>query len=463
MGKRTVDNRASTARGTKLHEKSKQGAFKGRKSTPRGAIGRERELAKKEKAPMWLIVVLDALARQRATKEALDKVLQNLCKRHRIGARERKIAGDAAYALVRNRKAIGDRIAEGINRLGGVSPQTRDQDLAGVLLALAQQGQERPFTPALPFSLEETVAIAFEEQEKLRPKLPKWLEKRMRTLTHGDEDHDEFLEALFTRAPFCVAFDERHVNEAGLIKAFADLGRVAAPSPLVPGALRVDGNCPLTQLPKTLQAHVWPMDDGSRLVAATVDAQEGKNVLDLCAGGGGKSKIMAQTKANLLCCDVDARRLDNARKRLPRGISYVLLDGTNPPFENETFDYILVDAPCTGTGTLRRTPDLLERLDEGGVLKYVDLQRKLLGAAAPLLKKGGRLVYATCSLLPEENIGVTEHAPSILSPLPLKKAWSALPESETRSALVDDDTHQMTLLPHTAGSDGFFIAAFERR
>lgn len=462
MAKRPPPQNSKAARDAHRLSKARQGAYKGRKVSARSAMGRERDLASRDSTPVWLTVVLDAFARQRATNDPIDRILSQLGKRHRLGTKERKLAGDAAFSFVRNRKSIEKAIDDGIQAVGGVVPASRDRDLAGLLLALAHAGHDRPFAPALPVSLEQTVAHAFADRTAVRPTLPKWVDKRLRTLCTDNADYDAFMDALFSRAPFCVAFDQRHVDEGGLQKAFDDLGKASAPSALVPHVLRLEERLPLTKLADGLRPHVWPMDDGSRLVAASLGNVDGQDVLDLCGGGGGKSKVLALHGADLVCADRDARRLANAKKRLPKGTPCVQLDGTNPPFASGAFDAVLVDAPCSGTGTLRRTPDLLERLDEKKVKAYAKLQRDLLAAAADLVKPGGRLIYATCSLLPDENTAVTADAPPSLRPLPLKQAWAHLPGSADRDALVDDDQHQVTLLPHTAKSDGFFIAAFTK-
>jgi 16S rRNA (cytosine967-C5)-methyltransferase len=147
------------------------------------------------------------------------------------------------------------------------------------------------------------------------------------------------------------------------------------------------------------------MDEGSQVVATAVRAQPGERVLDVCAGGGGKSRILVGTGATVVAADIDGGRL---RVSLPEGVQGVVADGTRSPFALASFDRVLVDAPCSGTGTLRRAPDLAMRLEESSIEALAERQRELLGAALDLVKSGGTVVYATCSLLDDENNAVVD-------------------------------------------------------
>jgi 16S rRNA C967 or C1407 C5-methylase (RsmB/RsmF family) len=172
------------------------------------------------------------------------------------------------------------------------------------------------------------------------------------------------------------------------------------------------------------------IDPGSVYIAQQVKAYPGERVLDLCAGGGGKTKILAQTGASITAVDINSKRLDAVRK-IP-GVRVIPCDGRS--FRNEPFDWILVDAPCSGTGTLRHAPDLFGRLQESDITKYVGLQKELVANAVKLLKPTGKLVYATCSLLAEEN----------------HSTFEGLQLLESKQ-----------LLPTTDGTDGFWVAVFK--
>src|SRR3989338_6128198 len=121
------------------------------------------------------------------------------------------------------------------------------------------------------------------------------------------------------------------------------------------------------------------MDEGSQIIAQTVNAMPGGLVLDMCAGGGGKTRYLLQTGAEITAMDISEKRLQESLKREGvKAAKHVTADGLNPPFEKDSFDWVLVDAPCSGTGTLRRAPDVLTRLTEEKVKEYVELQQGLI-------------------------------------------------------------------------------------
>ena len=194
-------------------------------------------------------------------------------------------------------------------------------------------------------------------------------------------------------------------------------------------------------------------DEGSQLVAALVDARPGMRVADLCAGAGGKTLALAMTMQNrgqLVACDVSAARLDGAVRRLRRaGVHNVerhLLEPGDKWIKRraKTFDRVLVDAPCTGTGTWRRNPDARLRLTEADLAELLPKQAAILDQAAFLVRTGGRLVYATCSLLPEEN----------------EAQVTAFLARHPDFILAGDF---LSLSPARHGTDGFFAATLERR
>jgi 16S rRNA (cytosine967-C5)-methyltransferase len=208
-------------------------------------------------------------------------------------------------------------------------------------------------------------------------------------------------------------------------------------------------------------------DEGSQLVAALTDARPGMRVVDWCAGAGGKTLALAATMANrgqLVACDVSASRLEGAVRRLRRaGVTNVerhLMEPGDKWAKRRagTFDRVLVDAPCTGTGTWRRNPDARHRLSERDLLELERKQSSILDAASRLVRTGGRLIYATCSLLEQENEGqvsafLIRHPEFVL--VPLAQVWAL------QGAAPQGD--MLSLTPARHGTDGFFAAVLERR
>jgi 16S rRNA (cytosine967-C5)-methyltransferase len=208
-------------------------------------------------------------------------------------------------------------------------------------------------------------------------------------------------------------------------------------------------------------------DEGSQLVSHLVGALPGMRVADWCAGAGGKTLAIAMTMENrghIVACDVSEKRLDGAVKRLRRaGVHnverHLTLEGDKWVKRRAgSFDRVLVDAPCTGTGTWRRNPDGRLRLSETDLAELVPKQARILDAAQRLVRPGGRLVYATCSLLRQENEQqidgfLARHADFAV--VPVSAAW-ALP-----APLPCADPY-LVLTPLRHGTDGFFAAILER-
>ena len=243
-------------------------------------------------------------------------------------------------------------------------------------------------------------------------------------------------------------------------------GIEAAPTALSPWGLRVVGRRPVTTGPAFRSGLVEIQDEGSQVVAGLVDARPEMRVADWCAGAGGKTLALAMAMGNrghIAACDVSAPRLDGAVKRLRRaGIHNVerhLLESGDKWAKRRqgSFDRVLVDAPCTGTGTWRRNPDGRLRLREADLLELIKKQHDILERAARVVRVGGRLVYATCSLLRDENEDQVRrfldgHAQFAHVPHPA--GW---PE-----ALAPSDDGFLSLTPLRHGTDGFFAAVLER-
>ncbi|MBN2624438.1 MAG: hypothetical protein JXA83_13760 [Acidimicrobiales bacterium] len=202
----------------------------------------------------------------------------------------------------------------------------------------------------------------------------------------------------------------------------------------------------------------YVQDPASQQVAAAVGARAGERVLDVCAAPGGKATAMAGAGAWVAAADVRPGRVELVRDNArlvggPGAIAAVTADGTAPPWRPARFDRVLVDAPCTGLGTLRRRPDLRWRVEESAIERLAALQRRLVGAAADLVRPGGTLVYSVCTLTVAETLGVDEWLaagrPDLRPLAPPGEPW----EPWGRGAI---------LLPQTAGTDGMCLFRYTR-
>ena len=277
----------------------------------------------------------------------------------------------------------------------------------------------------------------------VRLEVPDWLASKV--------DAGE-LRALMEPASLDLRVNLLKATREEAIAALAREGVTATPTPHSPWGLRIDGRRLITTGAAFRAGLVEIQDEGSQLVAALVDARPGQRVADMCAGAGGKTLAMAMTMQNrgqIVACDVSAARLDGAVRRLRRaGVHNVerhLLEAGDKWIKRRaaSFDRVLVDAPCTGIGTWRRNPDARLRLTEADIAELLPKQAAILDQAASLVRIGGRLVYATCSLLAEENEG------QVIAFLSRRAAFAQL------------DT--LSLTPARHGTDGFFAAVLERR
>lgn len=403
----------------------------------REAHGRERTLIEHDRLPLPVSCALDGLARHHAAGEPLDKVVAAIARERHLGPRERRATADLAFSWARHAGAVEALLKTAQRKEGGVAPRRRQLDLAGLCIAALVAGHDLDprATAGLPDFLQVLVDEVAAGGVAMPVSLPMWLHRRLE-----ERFGTAVIEALRQPARPDLAIDRREASVDEVVAALTAAGVHVERSPRTPTAVRVTkGTLSLRKMSGLVRRAAWPMDEGSQRVAEAVDARPGERVLDLCAGGGGKSRLLASTGAVVIAADIDAGRL---HRSTPAGVCAVVADGLHSPFLPASFDRVLVDAPCSGTGTLRRAPDLALRLDEAELPELVDRQKALLRSALELVRPGGRVVYATCSLLDEENEGVVD----------------AVCRGRVDVVRTGPGTY---LLPPE--SDGFFVAVLERR
>jgi 16S rRNA (cytosine967-C5)-methyltransferase len=297
--------------------------------------------------------------------------------------------------------------------------------------------------------------------------IPDWLYERL-CARHGAEETALLVTALNQPAPLDLRVNPMKIDRAGAIAALHAHGIDAHPTRYSPYGLRIEGRPTLGRHPLYESGAIEVQDEGSQLLALLVAPKRREMVVDFCAGAGGKTLALGalmQSTGRLYAFDVSERRLKAFEPRLKRsGLSNVhpqlLANEADARVKRLAgkIDRALVDAPCTGLGTLRRNPDMKWRQPESAVAEMAAKQAAILASAARLVKPGGRLVYATCSLLDQENRAVVD---AFLAAQP---AFALRPASEVLRALgIDLDTGPyLELLPHRHGTDGFFAAVLER-
>ncbi len=417
-----------------------------------------------------LIATVDAAPRKPA-----DAIANDFFRARRfIGSGDRRAVSERVWSLLRTRK----RLAWWLGRVGmRVNPRML---VAASLLSegwllsgLVQNFCGGQFGPT-PLNPGEQAALAQMEghglahpemPEAVRLEVPDWC------VPYLQERFGDTLAAEMAAMDLPATLDLR-VNllrgtRQDAISALATEGIDAKPTPLSPWGLRIEGRRPVSTGQAFQSGLVEIQDEGSQLVAALVGAAPEMRVVDWCAGAGGKTLALAMTMENrghIAACDVSEHRLDGAVRRLRRaGVHNVerhLIEPGDKWAKRRagTFDRVLVDAPCTGTGTWRRNPDARLRLVQNDLDELVPKQAMILGQAARLVKPGGRLVYATCSVLLEENerqIDAFLGTQPGFTLVPLAQAWT-LPGDPPGPGPY------LSLTPGRDHTDGFFTAVLER-
>jgi len=288
---------------------------------------------------------------------------------------------------------------------------------------------------------------------------PDWLVSRWLD-RYGLDDTERWVRFNNDAAPLTLSVNRLRTSRHELQAALAAEAIETEETPLAPHGLRVVRGNPVR---RGALGNYFVQDEASQLVPLVVDARPGERVLDLCASPGGKTVLMIgdmQDQGVLVACDVRPRRMallqDTVASSGSRHVHLVQVDRDDHlPFA-PAFDRVLVDAPCSGLGTVRRDPDIKWRRSEGELPGLADRQVALLGRAAGVVRPGGRLVYATCSSEPEENEGVVDRflaAHPACSLIDLRSSGSAIPSS------VLDRRGMLRTLPFAHGLEAFFAAS----
>ncbi len=273
---------------------------------------------------------------------------------------------------------------------------------------------------------------------------------------------------LDQQGPLDLRVNTMHSDRATVLAELAEIEVEASATPFSPVGIRVVGKPALQQHRLLVEGHVEVQDEGSQLLGYLVAPKRGEMVVDFCAGAGGKTLLLGalmHSTGRLYAFDVSEKRLTNLKPRLKRsGLSNV--HPVRIEHENDArikrlagkVDRVLVDAPCSGLGTLRRNPDLKWRQSAEDIAELAVKQRNILAGAAPLLKRGGRLVYATCSILKEENESIVE---SFLAANPEFRLLNS--QDILRAQQIEIDCGEnLQLFPHRHNTDGFFAAVLEK-
>ncbi len=395
-----------------------------------------------------------------------DGIVSAYFRQHRgLGARERHTLAETTYTVLRQRLLL-QHLAQ-----SGTGPLERR------LAILAWQGGEVFLRGALAPNEQQWLADIEKIDrstlpEKLRHNLPDWLAAPLQQQL-GD-DFWPLVQALSEPAPLDLRVNLIKAKRDEVQAALEAAGIHAVPTPYSPWGLRVQGKPALNKLDLFTSGAIEVQDEGSQLLALLTDPKRGEMVVDFCAGAGGKTLALGaamRSTGRLYAFDVSGHRLDALKPRLARsGLSNV--HPAQIAHERDErikrlagkIDRVLVDAPCSGLGTLRRNPDLKWRQSPKSVEELQVKQAAILAGAARLLKPGGRLVYATCSLLAAENEFIAEaFTAERAADFKLLQVSELLAAARVEAPEALCAGPYLRLWPHRHRTDGFFAAAWEKR
>jgi 16S rRNA (cytosine967-C5)-methyltransferase len=414
---------------------------------------------------------------------AAIQVLEDIQQRHKPVRMALKNWGEQSrYAGAKDRAWVSGLVLDALRRRRSLGWMIGAEDERAVALGalayawdwpvarIAEAVGDEPHGPGA-LSEAETAALASprpleDAPAPVRGDYPDWLDEPL-TRQYGD---DRALEtaALATRAPVDLRVNSLKTDVARALKALSPLG--AAPAGLMADALRVpapdaaERAAPVESAPEFQKGWFEVQDLGSQIAAAAAGEIKGRQVLDFCAGGGGKTLALAAAMGNsgqLYAYDSDARRLSETVKRATRaGVRNLQVRSPIRPDALDglegRMDLVFVDAPCTGSGTWRRHPDAKWRLTPAQLERRIAEQDEVLAAASGFVRPGGRLIYVTCSLLAEEN---EDRVTAFLATHP---AFAAAPIDVAGTERWVTADGFLRLTPLTAGTDGFFVAALTR-
>jgi 16S rRNA (cytosine967-C5)-methyltransferase len=378
----------------------------------------------------------------------------------KLGSRERAFIAEAVYGVLRHLRSLQEMAAPSTPRRLMLAWLARHAGYTLRQMAVLVKPRELAWVQAIKeFKLDEA-------GQAVQLELPDWLFERLRE-QYG-ERLVELLGALNRPAPLDLRANLIKTDREAALAALHAAGLEAEATPYSPLGIRMADKTALQSNPLFVGGDIEVQDEGSQLLALLVNPKRGEMVCDFCAGAGGKTLALGALMHNsgrLYAFDVADKRLAKLKPRLARsGLSNVhpqlIADERDQKIKRLAgkFDRVLVDAPCSGLGTLRRNPDLKWRQSEQSVTELTAKQAAILASASRLVKPGGRLVYATCSLLKEENEEV------VVNFLAEHSAFKLLPANALLAAQkIELDTGEMLRLdPARHGTDGFFAAVLER-
>ncbi|MFA6016274.1 MAG: RsmB/NOP family class I SAM-dependent RNA methyltransferase [Gallionellaceae bacterium] len=416
-----------------------------------------------------LDLVAQALRTILPLEHPADTSLRYFLQAERVGSNERALIAETVFGVLRHRLFLEHACTTPALATNKATPRR----MALAFWVRFGGYNVRELTPLLkPTEAEwlgQVKAIKLDELPlSIQAELPEWIIEKLR-IHRGDHEILPLGISMQASAPLDLRVNTLKANRDEIISGLSAEGVQAVATPFSPLGIRVTGKPALNKSPLFLGGRFEVQDEGSQLLGYLLAPKRNDMVVDFCAGAGGKTLMlgaMMNSQGRLYAWDVSEKRLANLKPRLARsGLSNVQPQLIAHENDNKIkrlsgkIDRVLVDAPCSGLGTLRRNPDLKYRQSAQSVAELTVKQASILASASKLLKVGGRLVYATCSLLHEENQDIVEAFLALHPQFSLLPAGEALAQQKISLEMGD----YMQLLPQQHATDGFFAAVMERK
>lgn len=414
--------------------------------------------------PIQFAQWVDALTLVLPAVSPADVTLQQFFRSHpKLGSRDRGLIAEGVYAVLRRRRLLEHAVPDGNPRKLALAALLKLQGWSlQQLVPLMRRGDDA-WLGALKTSDNESLPFG------VRADLPDWVVDRLRK-SMNDDQILALAQGMQSSAPLDLRVNTLRAKRDSVLAQLRQEGIDATATPYSPIGIRLKEKIALNKHPLFLSGDVEVQDEGSQLLGLLVEARRGEMVVDFCAGAGGKALLLGaamQSQGRVYAFDVSEKRLNNLGPRLKRsGLSNLFPNRIASEHDTKIkrlagkIDRVLVDAPCTGLGTLRRNPDLKSRQNEVGLGELNQKQGAILASASRLVKPGGRLVYATCSLLREENEDIVAEF------LAAHPDFRVVPVSDALARLkieVPGQGEFLRLWPHEHRTDGFFAAVLERQ
>lgn len=381
---------------------------------------------------------------------------------HQLGQNDRGTIAEAVFGILRRRFFL--------EKLAG---KATARELVLAYLTRFQGMNLRELTPLIRETeikwIQQIKAVKLEEQPlSIRAEFPEWLVEKLQKY-HSDEEILRLGQTLQQPAPLDIRVNSLLAKREEVLASLEQQEIEAQPTPFSPVGIRITGKPAINRNALFLSGKIEVQDEGSQLLGFLLAPKRGEMVVDFCAGAGGKTLLLGalmHSRGRLYAFDVSEKRLNNLKPRLKRsGLSNIHPQRIDSERDAKLkrlagkIDRVMVDAPCSGLGTLRRNPDLKWRQSPESIDELQKKQMAILTAAANLLKPGGRLVYATCSLLPEENQQIVEHFLANHPQFSILHCDELLAQQKIH---LPDTGKFLQLSPLYHNTDSFFAAVLER-